>query len=955
MSSIAIPVSAPRIGSLVSARERDWVVLPAAEENVVRLRPLTGSEEDATGIFLPLERWKKSEFLPPDPDHSGDTQGGLLLLDAARLALRDGAAPFRSMGRISVTPRPYQFVPLIMALRQDPVRLLVADDVGVGKTIEAAMIAREMLDRGLAQRLAVICPAHLCEQWEKELREKFGIEAAVIQPSRFARLERELPRGDLSVFRYHRHLIASIDFVKAGVHRHHFLENAPDLIIVDEAHVAARPRGDRGQVQHQRYEFVRGLASDPTRHVILVTATPHSGIEESFRSLLGLLDQRFDAHGLNPPPELDRSALVPHVVQRRRDDLAHWPGGDTPFPQRESKEHRYALSADYYRLFEDVLAYCRGTVDAGRGLRAQQQRVRHWAAIALLRCVLSSPAAASSVLSARAKRLHDGEAPVDLFESPDDADAAYRPQVLDAIGEEQAGDYVPAAPLEDAEPFLDDAERRRLAGFLKGARNLEGPVKDAKLAEAGKAVGDALRDGFRPIVFCRFIATANYVAASLGKTLGKEFPGLRAVAVTGEIGHEERRAIIDELVAEPGPRVLVATDCLSEGINLQEHVDAVLHYDLPWNPNRLEQREGRVDRFGQAKPVVRVGLLYGADNPIDGVVLDVLIRKARTIRNRLGIAIPVPEDTEQVVQAVVESVLLRGRGPQAQLQLDFGASDVSRLHATMDAAAEKEASQRRYFAQRGIKPEEVAREVAATVPVLGDEEAVQRFLANAAQRLAGSLRATGRNGVFDLYPGDLADDLERRGYEGNPLRVTFDALTDPDAHCLGRTHPVVSAYCDAVLGKALGPEPDARFARCGAVFTNAVTRRTAVVLLRLRYLLREKVEEFAEEVVLVAIESQGGQPRWIEPLDTAARELLTAADRPVANMSQSERAEHVQWALGLLDRTPSCYQPIVQWRVEQLQASHNRLRKLVKASPLKVDAHDPDLLGCYVLVPGGSR
>src|SRR5215211_5328303 len=181
-----------------------------------------------------------------------------------------------------------------MALRMDPVRLLIADDVGVGKTIEAGMIARELLDRRLARRLAVICPAHLCEQWEGELREKFGIEAVVIQPSRFARLERELPRQDLSVFRYHRHLIASVDYVKAGPHRGHFLQNGPDLVIVDEAHIAARPRSDGGRVQHQRYEFLRDLAADPNRHVVLVTATPHSGIEESFRSLLGLLDPRFD-------------------------------------------------------------------------------------------------------------------------------------------------------------------------------------------------------------------------------------------------------------------------------------------------------------------------------------------------------------------------------------------------------------------------------------------------------------------------------------------------------------------------------------------------------------------------------------------------------------------------------------------------------------------------------------
>ena len=140
-------------GSLVRARGRDWIVLPDAEPSVIRLRPLTMSLADEIGLFLPLEgpQVSSAEFSPPGPEHPGDATGVMTLFNAARLNLRSGAAPFRSLGRISVTPRPYQFVPLIMALRLDPVRLLIADDVGVGKTIEAGMIAREFLDRGIGK------------------------------------------------------------------------------------------------------------------------------------------------------------------------------------------------------------------------------------------------------------------------------------------------------------------------------------------------------------------------------------------------------------------------------------------------------------------------------------------------------------------------------------------------------------------------------------------------------------------------------------------------------------------------------------------------------------------------------------------------------------------------------------------------------------------------------------
>lgn len=153
-------------GALVRARGRDWVVMLPDEDDVLRLRPVDGIDRDAIGLFLPLEHdaVREAVYSKPVPAAAGDATGALLLRDAVRLALRSGAGPFRSMGQLSVSPRPYQFVPLLMALRIDPVRLLIADDVGVGKTIEAAMIARELLDRGVIRRIGVLCPPHLCDQ-----------------------------------------------------------------------------------------------------------------------------------------------------------------------------------------------------------------------------------------------------------------------------------------------------------------------------------------------------------------------------------------------------------------------------------------------------------------------------------------------------------------------------------------------------------------------------------------------------------------------------------------------------------------------------------------------------------------------------------------------------------------------------------------------------------------------
>ena len=192
----------------------------------------------------------------------------------------------------------------------------------------------------------------------------------MVRPSSVARLERELPRQDLSIYEHYPHLIASIDFVKAERHRGPFLRYAPDLVIVDEAHGAARPRGDRERGQHQRHELVRALAADRERHLLLVTATPHSGIEESFRSLLGLLDPTLRAA---PPGSIaaERRRLLPHIIQRRRKDVERWLGAETPFPERVAEETGTTSAATTSRLYRDVLEYCRETSSRGRarGLR----------------------------------------------------------------------------------------------------------------------------------------------------------------------------------------------------------------------------------------------------------------------------------------------------------------------------------------------------------------------------------------------------------------------------------------------------------------------------------------------------------------------------------------------------------------------------------------------------------
>jgi superfamily II DNA or RNA helicase len=269
-------------GDLVRARGREWVALPSPREGILALRPLSGSERDAIVLdpSLEMEAVKPARFdLPSDAAPTVQAKASLLA-DALRLTLRRGAGPFRSAAQLAFEPRAYQLVPLLMALRLQPPRILIADDVGIGKTIEGGLILRELMDRGEVDSFSVLCPPHLVDQWVAELKTRFGIEAAAVTAGAAARLERGLPLAQ-TLFDAYPYTVVSLDYIKADKRRDGFARSCPDFVIVDEAHACVGTQ--RGK--QQRFELLSELARNPERRLVLLTATPHSGNEEAFGRL----------------------------------------------------------------------------------------------------------------------------------------------------------------------------------------------------------------------------------------------------------------------------------------------------------------------------------------------------------------------------------------------------------------------------------------------------------------------------------------------------------------------------------------------------------------------------------------------------------------------------------------------------------------------------------------------
>lgn len=941
-------------GDLVRARDREWVVLPETRAGLLKLRPLGGSEDDAMLIYLPLEPEPPvaASFGVPDPSRPGSQAAALLLRDALRLKLRAGAGPFRSFGNISVEPRAYQLVPLLMALKLDTLRLLIADDVGIGKTIEAGLIARELLDRGEVERLAVICPPHLCEQWQEELASKFNIEAEVVRTGTATRLERGL-RPDESIFEVHPFTVVSLDYIKSDRRRADFLRACPELVIVDEAHTCVQTNN---ATRHQRYQLVKGLAeAQPARHMLLLTATPHSGDDIAFHNLLGLIDPRFAS--LIDLPEGEqrlrlREKLANYFIQRRRGDIAEW-RDSAGFPVRESREVTYRLTGDWGSLFDDVLEYARGMVRRAEGGTRLEQRMSSWAALALLRCVSSSPAAAALALRTRL-RVVEGEPEGQQIA---DLEQAASETVMDGAADDALtlDETVPAGTTESPEDAV------ALHQLIERAEALRGIRSDPKLASLVREVQGLLADGFKPVVFCRYIATAHYVAEHLKVTLptGKT----HVIAVTGELTSDQREEQIEELsgLDDGIIPILVATDCLSEGVNLQTFFDAVVHYDLTWNPTRHEQREGRVDRFGQSAKSVRALMLYGENNPVDGAVLKVILRKAERIRKELGVAVPLPADNTKVVDAIMRAVLLQsGRVSRStrQLTLDFGEAE-----AEVDNAWEtaRDKMTRTVFAQRRLRPDEVLPEWRRAVTVLGGEEDVARFMRTAAERLGTPLEPHRDHYRLPLghLPKALQERLESTGLKGT-LKIAVRHPAPSGVLHVHRAHPLVGVLADHIAESALEFGDPSLGARASAIFTSGVEVRTTVYLLRLRHQLaverRDGAGRYLLSKSLLAEECLGVAVRG-----TAAPEVLNEVDalallslEPGRNMEDGQKTRVIAQVLDAVPQLEPEFDAIARRRAEELLADHRRIREASDARGIRYNvtpALPVDKIGVYVLMP----
>lgn len=854
---------------MVTMRRRTWRV-ESVDGGELVATPLDDMGAAPQRFLAELESLEIYEPKAPSLKELGDHGLQSMFLQAARIEALHGTAPFLALQRSSVVPVEYQLVPLVMALRIQPCRLLLADTTGLGKTVEAGLIMGELLARNQARSVLIITPANLRKQWKEQMRDFFHQDFQVLSGETRKSLERSIPPG-ADPWLYFDRLIVSIDYAKDVKIRHEILKRQWDLVIVDEAHNASMPHTGSGKkADMDRYDAVREIA-DRCKHLLLLTATPHNGYTDSYCSLLHMLAPNLvEGEGANKKPNLKVGRN--HVCQRTRKDVRAWfesVGREFPFPEREPQE-KTECGVDLHKEYRKVLNKLDKFLDALQVQAAELRRehVAEWFRLHLHRRALSSPEALRLSITNRIKKL---DAPFETVGS-NNADQlsglAVDKVTGDDEGEAQAVLQADESLMDIG--FLRDVEREEWVKLLDELRKIT-PNKDAKLQALCRQVIPELfeiakqnpKAPARVIVFTSYKDTLDYYAEHFKATLG-----CPVFTLDGSLSEAERNRRFAEF-SESSQAVLIATDVISEGVNLQSASCMVVHESVPYNPNRLDQRNGRVDRYGQKSPMVYIRTLYCKDTS-DEDVMHLLVRKLDRMRRDQGFAPPFFATEETVLRVITNKRKKRAKQEAVQYTFedDWFNDDVLKL---MESEG--------FYGQADVKVAEVSDKLKELYAKVGTPDELRRhivgglrfFTCNVTEKADKTLEVKLSNPRLQV-PGV---EKELKNVVLNPE----DKTLHPTATLIDVGHPVVRRLNALVRQEGFRGEERARTA---AFISSEVPRASLVAHGILRAVSKTSPPVLLEELVVFGVEGgiEGGPLTQAEAENRAKSKAAPRAVNP---------------------------------------------------------------------------
>jgi superfamily II DNA or RNA helicase len=837
-------------GFIINMRNRLWRVDEFDGVEVVAT-PITGDSSDQRIFLADVENIREERFEKINAELPGDLTAQRLLLRAYQFDLIHGSAPFLSLHRSSVVPYNYQMVPLVLALEKPNARMLIGDDVGLGKTIEAGLIISELIQRGKVKRVVFLTPANLKQQWKEALDYFFHIKATIIDSFSRKEFEKELPAG-ANPWQYFQFVIASVDYAKSPDIKQQIQEQPWDLLLVDEIHLCARPHSNvNATKQQKRYELVKDL-SKKISNVLFLTATPHNGYSDSFASILEMINPEIVKQNGSGTITFDKARARYNVIQRNRKKLEAWyekQGKKSPFPKRDQKEVIIdpKPNGKLIQLLDAVERYGDFILKSAKENDSKKVgNIANWVAIHLQKRAISSPYA---VLQSLKNRISTIQNKVDnLSESEEETLENY---VYDLFSEDERITEEMASLRLDFEALSQDeiAELKRIIeyGETLTARD------DEKLQKLKTDIlPELIAKDPKVILFTKYKDTLDYLEKHL-KT--KEF---ETFVMHGDMSINARTEIFGKF-DRAKKAILIATDVISEGLNLQRLASNVVHYELPWNPNRLEQRNGRVDRIGQKREVVNIRTLV-VGKSMDKEILDLLLEKQRTIEIDRDYAAAYFGDEESLKNIILEASTKKrsrkkGVDPNMPDLFSSVGLDETRkaVRQTFSSPEDDKKRKKRIEEESFYSSLDIDKRIEETKRIVGSQDEVLSFVKAALSRFNSALIDKG-SGFYEITINDARLILQRFG--DNIKKVTFDpelALTNPDAVILDAGHPFVRKMIELVKAEFFTNK--GLYGRNAYFFCNEAETVTWLYNFLVRFTVGLKEKRVIEEMISIVVDS----------------------------------------------------------------------------------------------------
>jgi ERCC4-related helicase len=912
--------------------------------------PINGDYNDKRVFLRDVESIKPAELDKISKDLVGDFQAQRMLLHAYQFDLMHGSAPFLSLQRSAVIPYNYQLVPLVLALEKPKARILIADDVGLGKTIEAGLIISELMQRGKVKRILILTPANLKDQWQEAMDYFFHINSKIISSLSRKEYEKQLPAG-ANPWQYFQVVIASIDYAKAPEVKHLIKEQSWDLLLVDEVHLCARPHSSyRAVKQMKRYELIKDLATIP--NILFLTATPHNGYTDSFASILEILNKDI-VTVTSGNIFLNKPAGKFNVCQRSRKKLEEWYKENnikSPFPKRNQRE--VFVDVNTSKKLSDTYAL---VLEYGDRLlvKTEESKKQHniatWVAFHLQKRAISSPYALVKSIENRLQSLRD------KFKQEETDEDVLSGSVQDLFFEDRMTDELASTKLD--KELLDETDQTLLEELLKHAKTIK-PQDDVKFQELKNVILPELHSlDPKIIIFTKYKDTLNYLEKNLS---GFDYD---VFTMHGDLSLAKRHEVFLNFDISK-KAILIATDVISEGLNLQRLSSCVVHYELPWNPNRLEQRNGRVDRIGQIREFVHIRT-FVLDKTLDKDILDLLISKAENIREDRGYSAAYFGDEEYIKSVLDEARFRSKKRKRKKFQEGPTLFDVigqDKVKEAVQKSISKEEDERRlkkieeesFYDSLNIDLPEIDKRISETQAIVGSKSDVEQFV-KATSTFFKSVLIDRKDGFQDIKINDPR--LELPNYGDKLTKITFDpeiGLTHPDATVLEIGHPFVRRLVEIVKSEFFGKS--GVYGRNAWYYSDKVSSVCFIYNVLVRYTVGLKEKQVIEEMLTFGFDGYSGN-ELEEPI---IRQL--APSNTTQELNEAEFEEFMEEAIHFNDFQKIMDQKIEDRRLKLISERQELYKKIIKETHssdeaswvdeiIYIDKAGADLLTITVVLP----